>query len=226
MRAKTSTERRLATRTAHRLASIVIAAAGLAATRPAHAQQAPPSLPEAPPSFPQAQVTRPPEAPAPPPTGPKRWYGWKILLADILPLAAITAGGIDLARSNSSVGAVFLTAGFFSSHFSGPIVHAVHRRKGDDSGLIFGADYGMRALLPAFTLLAGFGIGMKLHCVPRDGCLTGVIGGMIAGSHIASIIDAVAIAWEAEPAKPRALRLTPGLTPVHGGFVGGLSGRF
>jgi hypothetical protein len=153
-------------------------------------------------------------------TGPTRWYGYQLLLADALSVGLIYAGaGSDTgALATAGVGGMFLGA---------PIVHAVQ----GEPGRAFGS-LGLRLAMP----LAGAAIAMWAYdrsnrdresCDCMGGALAGM-GGMVLGLGAAMLTDALFLGWRPETSarQRRSIAMIPSIGVAPGGGSVGLAGRF
>jgi hypothetical protein len=153
-------------------------------------------------------------------TGPTRWYGYQLLLADALSVGLVYAG------AGSGTGAL-ATAGVGGMLLGAPIVHAVQ----GEPGRAFGS-LGLRLAMP----LAGAAIAMWAYdrgnrdsrsCDCMGGALAGM-GGMVLGLGAAMLTDALLLGWRPEtPARKRtSIAMIPSVGVAPGGGSVGLAGRF
>jgi hypothetical protein len=152
--------------------------------------------------------------------GPRRWYGWQVMSADAVAVAAGAGTGlvVDAAGGDpSSVGSAVFAGGYL---LGGPTVHVLQGRYGHAAGSL--------ALRVGGPLLFGF-IGHHL-----DTSDTGGSGddlgesariGVALGTAAALLLDWSSLSW-APVETPRAARLVPTATAGDGRVALGLAGRF
>lgn len=110
------------------------------------------------------------------------WYGWQPLLVDASVLGAMLA-----VRSEYVAG-----AGLGAFAIGAPITHLAHDRWGAALGSL-----GLRVALPVTFALVG-----SSNCTPSEegNCMQAAAYGAILGMAAASLVDALALSWEAKPA--------------------------
>lgn len=144
----------------------------------------------------------------------RRWYGWRIIIEDVLS-SALSASG---AASGSNV-AQYMGAGIFV--LGGPVMHWTQGNVG--TGFL---SLAMRVVFP----LAGFGIAYGATSGDADDARlsAGLIGGSVATLAV-SVFDSAAMAYretEVPAGGSASLRLGGGFAAVSGGGVAMLGGTF
>jgi hypothetical protein len=134
--------------------------------------------------------------------GPRRWYGWQLLLADGAAFGALAIGTAADVRGDAAW-AVGIPA-VLTYKIVPPLIHWGHRR-----GAIGWASFGIRDGVPALGFLAGLAASDCRHDVSDQAhsiCVNNAAGiGTIGGMVVASILDASLLAWDA-PSAPLSTR--------------------
>jgi hypothetical protein len=151
--------------------------------------------------------------------GPRRWYGWQVMSADAITLAAAgsTALLTDAVDGDpSTVGSAVFAGGYV---LGGPTVHALQGRYGRAAGSL--------ALRVGGPLLFGM-IGHHLDTADSEG--GDDLGdsariGVVLGTAAALLLDWSSLAW-APIEERREARVVPTASAGDGRFAVGLAGRF
>jgi hypothetical protein len=154
--------------------------------------------------------------------GPRRWYGWQVMSADAIALAAagstaLVADAVD--GDPSTVGGAVFAGGYV---LGGPTVHALQGRYGRAAGSL--------ALRVGGPLL--FGV-LGYHLDPGDGggedadedIADSAQLGIAVGTVGALLLDWTSLAW-APVDRAREPRVVPTAAAGNGSFALGLAGRF
>jgi hypothetical protein len=152
--------------------------------------------------------------------GPRRWYGWQVMSADAVAIAAgaSTALVVDAAGGDpSSVGSAVFAGGYL---LGGPTVHALQGRYGRAAGSL--------ALRVGGPLLFGL-VGHHLDTSDTDGSGDDLGDsariGVALGTAAALLLDWSSLSW-APIETAREARVVPTATAGDGRVSLGLAGRF
>lgn len=122
------------------------------------------------------------------PPAPRSWYGWQPLAVDAVAFGSLYATSLTHSDYLAMVGPTIYA-------FGGPMVHAFHGRWGASMGSL-----AVRVALPwAFAAIPSSCSSDGTDF--RDSCRVNAMATRaIAGAALASIVDALALSWEAKPA--------------------------
>jgi hypothetical protein len=161
------------------------------------------------------------------------WVGWKTLVADGASATLIATALVTTPeRGTTNVNASLALGGAGGFVLAAPIVHLANQEYAK-AGLSLGA----RLVLPVLAGYVGYAIaecGIEAGPLrdPKPGeCrwgtgLAGFAYGMLAGSAVASALDATALGFRTREERPSSGALTPSFSIRQGGAQVGLSGTF